>query len=240
MLFKYTSSLVNGFIKHQEKIVVSDLGNLIIYSCHYDITLFHVGLFEQYGILYPECIKNAVDKRQSDYLAGRYSAKLALRKLGITAFDILSDNHKSPVWPKGIHGSISHTMNKAYVAVGYCTHFNYIGIDYEQIVTSKTAENIKYMILSEVEYNLLSNYNLEFRTMLTIVFSAKESLFKALFPSVGVYFNFFAVEVINISIETSSFELRLKQPLTEQLITGTRFKGWFKLESTNVLTVIGC
>jgi 4'-phosphopantetheinyl transferase EntD len=209
-----------------------------MYACQFDLTLYHPSLFNQYGVTYSHYINKAVNKRQAEYLAGRHCAMLALKELKIKARDISTGPHRNPLWPKGATGSITHTMEKAYAAVGYCTHFNYIGIDYEQVVNPNTAKNIKSMIMSDVEHDLLINAGFDFETALTIVFSAKESLFKALYPAVGRYFDFSAAEMINVSKISQSFELRLCQSLTKQLVTGSCFKGWFQAEPKNILTVI--
>ncbi|WP_457934203.1 4'-phosphopantetheinyl transferase superfamily protein [Pseudoalteromonas sp. SCSIO 43210] len=54
---------------------------------------------------------------------------------------------------------------------------------------------------------------------LTLVFSAKESLFKAIYPRVNFYFD--VVEMISICTET--FRLRLKVKLTDELEEGSLF-----------------
>ena len=226
------------FIVQQEKIEIPHLSELCLYACQFDKTLYQPDLFKQYGIVYPESIIKAVDKRQAEYLAGRYSAILALKQLGIKGFNISTGQHRSPVWPKDVVGSITHALNKAYAAVSYHSIFSYIGIDYEKIIEIKTAENINQMIINDKERHSLIDSGFDFTTTLTIIFSAKESLFKALYPHVGQYFDFSAAEMIHISKENQSFELKLSQSLTNNLLVGRCFKGWFQVEPTNVLTVI--
>ncbi|TAK71821.1 MAG: 4'-phosphopantetheinyl transferase superfamily protein [Gammaproteobacteria bacterium] len=237
--FKCHTNMSDPFISFQEKIEVPHLDKLYLYACQYDRSVYHPSLFDQYGIIYAESIHRAVNKRQAEYLAGRYCARVALKELGVKVLDIPTGQHRNPIWPKGVVGSITHTVDKAYAAVGYCTQFNCIGVDYEQIVTPKVANNIKAMIVNDKEHSLLIHSEFDFETALTIVFSAKESLFKALYPCVGQYFDFSAAEIITISKKEQRFELRLCQSLNKQLVMGSCFGGWFQVKAANVLTVIG-
>jgi enterobactin synthetase component D len=53
---------------------------------------------------------------------------------------------------------------------------------------------------------------------LTLVFSAKESLFKALYPRVGRYFDFLDARWLTMTEQTLTFEL--KSALTPELSAG--------------------
>ena len=234
-----SSNLSSGFILDHEKIEVPNFINLCVYACQYDVNFYNEDLFNHFNIVYPKHISQAVNKRKAEYLTGRYSASLALKHLGITGFaDIPTGRHRCPIWPHNVLGSITHNHCKAYAAVAYCTDYHYIGIDYEKIITMETAENIRSMIVNEDEAELLMCSSFNFALALTILFSAKESLFKALYPFVGQYFDFSAASIISVFDKDKSFELQLNQSLNNRLIKGSRFKGWFSVESNHVLTII--
>lgn len=188
--------------------------------------------------MYDDDIKRARQKRQAEYLAGRYCASLALRALGSAFSTVATTRHRAPVWPSGIIGSITHTSDKAYAAVGYCKDFNYVGIDYEEIIQTKTALNIRAVIINEMENHVLNDSGFDFEIGLTLIFSAKESLFKALYPYVGEYFDFSAAQMIQLSKLEASFTLRLCESLSDDLVIGRCFTGWFEVGLTNILTVI--
>lgn len=55
---------------------------------------------------------------------------------------------------------------------------------------------------------------------LTLVFSAKESLFKALFPGIGRYFDFLDVGVASVSVPRGALALSLRRPLVDDWPAG--------------------
>jgi 4'-phosphopantetheinyl transferase EntD len=79
---------------------------------------------------------------------------------------------------------------------------------------------------------------LSFTDAFTLVFSAKESLFKALHPEVNFYFDFSAAELISLCNKTNQFELVLLQDLTSKLRKKRRFIGTFSFDETQVITLI--
>lgn len=62
----------------------------------------------------PAVLSEAMPKRKTEFIAGRYYARKALSQLGIQRVAIDNDTFRAPVWPKHITGSISHS-------VSYCT-----------------------------------------------------------------------------------------------------------------------
>jgi 4'-phosphopantetheinyl transferase EntD len=77
-----------------------------------------------------------------------------------------------------------------------------------------------------------------FEDAFTIIFSAKESLFKALYPSVGYYFDFLDVVVTGICNNTNSFNIMLNVDLTPELRAKTKFKGFFFQNNSEIITII--
>jgi enterobactin synthetase component D len=72
-------------------------------------------------------------------------------------------------------------------------------------------------------------------TLSTIVFSSKEALFKALYPTVRAYFDFGQVEFVGITAG-DRIALRLGAPLHETLPAGTCFEVQYRRFSEHVLT----
>lgn len=66
----------------------------------------------------------------------------------------------------------------------------YLGIDLEKKLSKECVIEIKSSIISLDEENLILKSKLSFEDAFTLIFSAKESLFKALYPSVRAYFDF--------------------------------------------------
>ncbi len=64
-----------------------------------------------------EAVARAVSKRQNGYWATRHLGRLALAELGQATGPILNHPDRSPRWPAGILGAISHTDGWCGVAV---------------------------------------------------------------------------------------------------------------------------
>ena len=72
----------------------------------------------------------------------------------------------------------------------------------------------------------------------TIIFSAKESLFKCLYPEVKKYFDFKAARMIEVDFSTKTFQLELTETLTPFLRQGKKFEGLFDKNNNMVFTLI--
>lgn len=123
----------------------------------------------------PEPLRATVPKRQREFLAGRLCAAHALRAAGLAEEVGLQD--RAPIWPKGAVGSISHSDARV-VAVVSRGHSG-LGVDVEPLMTATQAQDIKDLILTQAEAALCP-VDLRFPEFLTLVFSAKEALYKAL------------------------------------------------------------
>ncbi len=227
-----------SFILKTKKIKLTSYPELLIYSCDYDNSSFSQAEYERLDVKFLEHLERAVDKRKSEFLAGRYIAKKTLNDLGLADVDIPVGENRSPVWPAGIVASISHTKTKAFCAASMNSVYSKVGIDIEDVMSLKTAGNIKSSIISESEEVYLRTLELDFIQALTLVFSAKESLFKALYPTVKKYFGFSAAEVVEISLSKQFFKLRLCESLEQTLAIDRIFHGWFSCNDTEILTLI--
>ncbi len=216
------------------------LNNCSVSQLYYDKNLYVPSLFEHYGIESPEKIQRSVHKRQAEYLAGRISAIKALASLDIQTIDIPTGIHRNPIWPPQIAGSISHTEDLAICVVAQRNVCNCIGVDCENWMTQDTAVRVQEMIVNEREIELMNSIALAMEKLTTLVFSAKESLFKALYPWVKNWFDFSVAEVINIDLVQDTIELELLEELTPMLTKGTRFTANFANQTKHTTTYITC
>jgi enterobactin synthetase component D len=159
-------------------------------------------LFEQVGVSFPKSLKNAVIKRKAEYLAGRWCAQKVLKKLGIKDIDIHADCNRCPKWPEGIMGSITHCDNIAICAATQIrSDFAYIGIDLEVIPSRSTLQGVQTLILTPHEIMRIRSQSylegIDESTATMLIFSAKESFFKAIYPKVQAYFGFEVLEFVN-------------------------------------------
>jgi enterobactin synthetase component D len=182
----------------------------------------------------PASIDRAVTKRKAEFVAGRYLAKLALTTLLSKETHVGIKNNRIPEWPLGFTGAISHTNGFAICAIAHKYVIKSIGIDTEEVVTPETADDISNYVLLDSEKGIVC----EDLNLLTLAFSAKESLFKALYPEVGFYFGFECAEITMINQRTNSFKIQLLKNLTSDLKNGNTFDGFFEFENGRVITSI--
>ena len=148
-------------------------------------------------------LDKCVDKRKREFAAGRSCARLALGQLGFDNVLLLPDNDRVPRWPEGIVGSISHTDNCCLAVVKKKEKIMGLGVDIECI--SPTIFEIEKMVCRQNEQQWLATFdNVDSRMKwLTVIFSAKESVYKSLYPS---RLEFMGFEDIEIEIDISRHE----------------------------------
>ncbi|ENA0609348.1 enterobactin synthase subunit EntD [Enterobacter bugandensis] len=178
---------------------------------------------------HPE-LAHAGRKRKADHLAGRIAAAHALNARAIPGIGPSGE----PLWPEGISGSITHSGTQA-LAVVTPEPGALIGIDCEKIFPENDAREIKEGIVDAQEESVLSRSGYPFALALTLAFSAKESLFKALFPQVKAYMAFDSARVTMLDNETLT--LALTRPLTG-FDAGTAFTLHWLRQGEQAITLL--
>ncbi len=212
--------------------------NVSCYQCEFDNTHYEDLLFTQHEIEYAPFLNRAVIKRKAEFFAGRYAAQQAMKRLKVEKNSVGIGQHRNPVWPASLVGSITHTTTQAICAIARNTDYKSLGIDLADQISVATANNIKDQIIQTHEAETLSKLPLSFEQSLTLAFSAKESLFKALYPHVGFYFEFYVAEICEIEMKTHTFLMRLTRDLNDLLIKNMVFQGRFKMQSDTIFTSI--
>ncbi len=228
----------------QQFLIEIDLANKLriddiqIISFEYHLDKFEHSLFNHLDINYIEKIQKSTVKRQAEFLAGRFAAVQALEKIGYINCDIPIGPNRSPTWPQGVVASITHTSNKALCAVATDENMQYLGIDLENILTPQAAKEIESIVLNRQEYDLIKSAHISFELALTLVFSAKESVFKALYPYVKRYFEFDSAQLSSFCLERGHIEFTLTEDLTSEYVACTKVSGHFVIENGTVLSCI--
>jgi enterobactin synthetase component D len=232
----------NSFLKPNLKLeffINSKISSTVkISACHYNAGLFKVNLFEKFDINMPHSIVKSVTKRQSEFLAGRMMARSALELLTDDKITVDIGENRSPVWPNDIVGSISHSAQMALSIVSKKYTCRYVGCDIEPVITFTTQSEISDSIVNSDEKTLINNSQLESCVAFTLIFSAKESLFKALYPYVKCYFDFRDAEVFDIDTYNNEFKVMIINGLSYDLPEGTQFSGHYTLNEKHVITFI--
>ncbi|MFI8415847.1 4'-phosphopantetheinyl transferase [Serratia sp. NPDC078593] len=199
---------------------------------------YHDALFSQAEIPFPPHLTPSVPKRRAEYLAGRIVARQALASLGHPGFIVQRGEDRAPIWPTGVAGALSHNADTVLCAVQHTTQAGGVGLDVETIMAEERAAQLWEAIVTADEYVWLQQQSGAFNLLLTLAFSAKESLFKALYPQVQRYFDFLDARAIAIDWQAQTFELELLNALTADCPAGRRFRGQFLRDGDNVTTII--
>lgn len=176
-------------------------------------------------------LANAGRKRKADHLAGRIAAAYALNESTIPGIGPSGE----PLWPEGISGSITHSGTQAMAVVERHPQA-IVGIDVEAILPDSEASEIKEGIINPREEAYLLRSGYPFALALTLAFSAKESLFKALFPKVKEYRGFECARVMAIDEKTIALALTRS---AGKYSAGTRFTLVWQQMSDSVVTLLG-
>jgi enterobactin synthetase component D len=168
-----------------------------------------------------------VAKRQGEYLAGRLCARAALRQLCGQTLVPGRDEEGVPIWPEGVAGSITHGAGQAAAIVASAQQWLALGLDLEKSLSAERAAKLAGEILTPAELQRAARLSAEqFARLVTLTFSLKESLFKALYPLVLTRFYFHDAELLMWRADGQA-ELRLLIDLSAEWQAGARLNGRF-------------
>ncbi|RYZ05022.1 MAG: 4'-phosphopantetheinyl transferase superfamily protein [Myxococcales bacterium] len=185
--------------------------------------------------------QSAVAKRRAEYMAGRYAARRALAGLGIDGAPG-RDERGCPVWPSGIAGSITHGASRAFSAVARASDVLGVGIDAEQLMSARAKDELLARICDADERTILTKLHAPEPALVTFAFSAKESLYKCLYPFIGRFMDFSAARVVEASGAPGpnglegELELELSVDWSESFRRGRRFRAPFVASAHHVET----
>jgi enterobactin synthetase component D len=195
-------------------------------------------LRERARIVIPEKVNSFHSERKEDFIRGRLCAHMAsLDRLKVDLTSIgTNEASRAPIWPQGIVGSITHSKRYASAAVADQKDLLGIGIDIED--TRRLKESLSGTIMTPRDlkmFPLLSDQEL-----LALIFSAKESLYKALYPSVNQFFGFDKACVTSIDMDKKIFIIELLEDLSSDFSLKKRylFEGKFAFFDSHILTVL--
>jgi enterobactin synthetase component D / holo-[acyl-carrier protein] synthase len=196
------------------------------------------------GVL-PSELKGMVPKRRAEFLAGRAASALALARCGCATPHAVGRNpNGSPSWPSGFVGSITHGGGIAAAAVASKANCLGVGIDAEYLMSQSTEEEIASLVVTpgEVASAKEALPGVARSSLVTLAFSAKESLYKCLHPLVGTFFEFQDAELVKVSGGTSGageFRLKLRRTLAERFPAGWEAIGRFSFDDDAAKSAAG-
>ncbi|MEU2336614.1 4'-phosphopantetheinyl transferase superfamily protein [Streptomyces sp. NPDC006654] len=148
--------------------------------------------------LYPEeaaLVARAVPKRRREFSAVRACARRAMEKLGVPPQPVLTGERGAPRWPDGLLGSMTHCEGYCAAALVRATDLVSLGIDAEP--HAPLPEGVAEAVLLPAERERLDRLAAARPDVHwdRLLFSAKESVYKAWFPLTGKWLDFMEADI---------------------------------------------
>lgn len=139
-------------------------------------------------------VARAVATRRAEFGTARVCARRALARLGLDAGPLVPDQDRSPRWPPGIKGSISHTKSCCAVAVTAASDVTGLGIDIEEDTPLRDA--LVRMICTDEEQLWIRTMAPQLAGHLAkLIFSAKEAFYKCQYGTTRAFIDFRDVQL---------------------------------------------
>ncbi|MBY8850537.1 4'-phosphopantetheinyl transferase [Saccharothrix longispora] len=177
-------------------------------------------------VLFPEeeeHVAKAVDKRRKEFATGRHCARTALAGLGHAPAPLLPGPNREPTWPAGVVGSITHCRGYRAAAVGRVGEVWTIGIDAEP--NEPTPDGVLEAIAVPGELARMPALRAAGDKVAwdRLLFSAKETVYKAWFPLTRAWLGFEDAEV-TINPDDGTFSARVL--IDHPVVDGTTLDGF--------------
>jgi enterobactin synthetase component D len=192
-----------------------------VYHCHYTAQVMSDPDLEK--IQMPPNSESWVLGRKVEYKVSRHGLFQAIRRIdpsiNLPPETLWPGPDRYPHWPESISGSISHKSGRVVIAVASAKQVRSIGVDIETVMDVEKAERVATRILTPDE--LLHIHPSHIAKTVSLLFSAKESLYKALYPEVKKYVDFQGAQALDHTvfqpeIITSAGRLEFKMRLTKK------------------------
>lgn len=185
--------------------------------------------------LFPEeerYIAEAVDVRRVEFRTVRGCARRALARLGVERAPMVPLVRGAPVWPAGVVGSMTHCSGYRAAAVAFEADWAGIGVDAE--VNAPLPRGMADVVLGPEERAQVRALDGGEGHVAwdRLMFSAKESVFKAWFPLTGRWLGFEGA-VISAGPEAGVFRVRILEPGWPVL-----FEGRWHVEGDLIVTAV--
>ncbi|WP_043266747.1 4'-phosphopantetheinyl transferase superfamily protein [Streptomyces sp. CT34] len=165
--------------------------------------------------MYPEeraLVANAVPHRRREFGTVRNCARRALAAFGVAPAPVLPGPGRAPRWPDGVVGAMTHCTGYRAAAVARAADFRALGLDAEPNEPIGDPGVLGLVSLPEerAQISRLATHQPEI-SWDRLVFSAKESVYKAWYPLTGRWLGF---EDARLTLDPSdaTFTARLLVP----------------------------
>lgn len=192
-------------------------------------------------VLFPAeaaAVADAVPKRVAEFTTVRTCARRALSRLGVPPSPLLPGRFREPLWPAGVVGSLTHCDGYRAAAVALANDIAALGIDVEPNVPLPAG--VAELVTIGDELSALRHLH-ETEPRISwdkLLFSAKESVYKAWFPLTGVWLDFTDCELtIDTTNGTFTGCLLVPGPILGDSQMEV-FSGRWTIEGDHILTAV--
>ncbi|MGW4198812.1 4'-phosphopantetheinyl transferase family protein [Streptomyces sp. NPDC005004] len=181
--------------------------------------------------LFPEerpLVARAVAKRRREFASVRVCARHAMEKLGVPPAPVLTGERGAPVWPEGLTGSMTHCDGYRAAALVRTGELASLGIDGETHAALPDGVLDAIALPGERErHRALAAARPEVHWD-RLLFSAKESVYKAWFPLTRAWLDFAEADIELLpgadGAARGAFHARLLVP--GPVVAGVRLAGF--------------
>jgi 4'-phosphopantetheinyl transferase EntD len=183
------------------------------------------------AVLFPgeeALISRGSPRRRGEFATARGCARAALARLGHPPVAVLADELGAPLWPDGVTGSITHCAGYRAAAVAYNSDVVSVGLDAAPNRRLRRPEMLT-IIARDSERARLAGLRAAAPGVCwdQMLFSAKESVYKAWYPLVGRWLGFASAD-ITFDVRGRAFSARLLAGVPPALaaVAGTLCGTW--------------
>lgn len=177
-----------------------------------------------------EHLRFAIARRHAEFAAGRAVARRAMAALGHPEQPVMTAADRSPIWPRGLTGSISHSETLCVAAVSDGPV--YLGLDIEP--DAELSEALVGTICSRAEIARVRGP--EMLRHASLIFSAKEAAYKAQFPITRKVFGFDHID-LTLNFEQRRFTATYLRP-AHPFEVGDQLQGRFDIVAGHIVTAV--
>ena len=178
--------------------------------------------------------------RLSEFAQGRQHARQSLAQLGVVVPSIPMSADRSPAWPQGFVGSISHVPTNpqrnqpgwVIAAAARCEHCAGLGIDLERTDRLMPEHWSLYMTANELAWIALQPPG-QRNNLAHGLWSAKEAVMKALTLPMDPHH----IEIRMLD-DTLSFAAKCRLPQSNAPVDTVSVNGWLAFETGWVLALV--
>lgn len=212
-----------GFIASTQLRLTCGGGVGRIQVIEFDVAQFIPEAYESFRLERPIYHGRSTQKRLAEHFFGRLAARYALLEEGLPVGPLRIGPDRAPMWPAGVVGSITHSDRYAAACAASSASLRGIGIDIEHSLSMDMLASVEELALSAEEIKLIRHEkSCPYPLLLATAFSAKESIYKAVFPTIRRYFGFEAIAIDHWDVKNGWLGFTTQETLCNEWTSGLK------------------